>query len=282
MKKVKIHYVLQKQDAEAFIIETKEDLKEFASFLVNSAKNVTLGMVKSTLPVGKLDHIVHNFKATERALAKMAVVQAQTRETNPIYEVDNAVEYFLKGITSAVLRGEKVLLNESGGWCTETDQIKIVEFLDEERLEPFVDMWIDVFSDYITIENDAELEEKAVEQLKKLQKQEPFSYITQLRTFSKEELLDLFKMFVGDGNTPFEKTLYVYTTGLDWKQAEEFYLLAVEAGIKKIQVQMSDVLSADYLDVLERISFLKDVKVELLNVNNDKEIERARRLLAKS
>lgn len=274
MKRVKVHYKQVNEDCEAFLIKDEKDLEEFTIFLKFCTENIVQTMLKTTLPDEHFDHIVLNFVALERNLAKMGVMMAKTTGRNPIYMVEESAQQYFRGVKKALENGEQVVLNDSGGWSTLGEEVSLVKIIREEPLRLNVKYQINHDTRYLVVENDAELEQEAKRYLEKVDPK--YSYITRLRSWTEKGLRSLFKEFIDKGG----KVFYVYTTGLDYEQARGFYNLAYEAGIREFEVHMSAALSYEYTKVLKNLMDREGASLVLHNANINKETKRTRQCMA--
>lgn len=80
-----------------------------------------------------------------------------------------------------------------------------------------------------------------------------FSYITNLRVFDKEDLIDIFKEFLASGG----EVLYIYTTGQDVGQMYQYTEAAIEAGIKEMILEFNSGINSKHEE------FLNDFKDEI-------------------
>jgi hypothetical protein len=218
------------ENAEYFMIETAEDLNDYADYLGNLVEKKTLELLRSDVPVDKWDHLVT--KHDEGGILMTSLMRCRFSEIplNPLLLLGAVAQEKIKRMERYLFEERVILINNAGGYCFLTPDMIV-----KEKKEFVVDSYYSIKKDttYINIENDPELEEYAKGYLSDVD--ENYSYITNLSKHTEEELTSIFKEFTDAGGT----VLYVYTTGLNTYQMYEYSRAAIIAGIKEFEFEFT-------------------------------------------
>ena len=109
---------------------------------------------------------------------------------------------------------------------------------------------------FINLENDADLERHTIKHLKKVDPN--YSYVCNLRSFSFDELVDIFRKFKANGG----EAAYLYTTGFDIDQVHEYCEALQEAGITKIDFEFNSGITDQLQEALDTIAENMSISVK--------------------
>lgn len=180
---------------------------------------------------------------------------AKMKGTSPLFESTNLLDTKHAGMAKTLLQFGAVFVNQNGGYHNFTDETHTI--LTEEEIvldRPKFTIIADRPS-LINLENDPDIENHTVKYFKEHNLE--LSYICHLRNYSKKDLVDVFTEFKTKGGTG----LYVYTTGMDINQMEEYCNAAIDAGLETILIQFNAEISADHVELLDSITNI-DIKYE--------------------
>ena len=204
------------------------DLEEYVSVLQASGKSCVTKFIKGRVPLGKLDHLIGGMRPLEKTLGTIAIFEAQIKGKNPIWMIDNAIIMHFNSLSKYILRGDSVVVNESGG-ITPASYLEIINIENVEYKEqvnyPFLKEGIKV----INLENDVYLEDDAVKYMNIRFGYGEYCVIKELRLFPKDDLIKIFTEFKEKGG----EYVYVYTTGIDNKQMYEYSEAALLSGLNR-------------------------------------------------
>jgi hypothetical protein len=255
MKKVKIKDSMQPKAKMEFIkIDNIEDLAKFMELKNSQLTAHVSSLIKSSVPVEKWDHCVGKHGILLQAIIKAKVDPI----SNPIYHLDSASSQKFMNLSQTISRYGSVLINANGGYCHMVDSFEIIEEVDydldtEERLT----YTLKENTKYLNLENDPFLENHTKNYLRRLDRN--YSFIVNLRSFSNNELIKVFKEFILNGG----HTLYVYTTGSDVNQMCDYLESAMKSGLNKVIFEFNAGINNEILSCLEKFdSKGMDVKWE--------------------
>lgn len=260
MRAAKVKYPASDQIKEGFLLESIEDVHRYSIYIEEKSFNVAKKVLKSPLPIEKADHLIRSFQGVEQGLMEMAVSRSKSTRKNLIYCFDDAHSKYLAGLLKNIRKGT-LFINPNGGYCP-LQHLEVVELGEEigELREPKV--FLKDESKYLILENDLDLETKAIEICSR-EFDQNFSYIVDLRSISSEELRRHFTKFVKLGGIG----LYVYTTAWDLEQLYQYSQIAIQSGIKILAFTFPAGINEKTEAALKWLNSNKSVKVVLKHLN---------------
>lgn len=256
MRKAKVKYPVSEQIKEGFLLESIADVQTYSIYIEEKSFNVAKKVLKSPLPIEKADHLIRSFCGVEQGLMEMAVSRSKSTRKNLIYCFDDAHSKYLNGLLKNIQFGT-LFINPNGGYCP-LKHLELVEVGEEiqEFREPRV--FLKEGSKYLILENDLELETKAVEICSR-EYDRNFSYIVDLRSISPQELRRHFSKFVKMGGIG----LYVYTTAWDIEQLYQYTQIAIQCGINILAFTFPAGISEKTETALKWLKSQKNVEIVL-------------------
>jgi hypothetical protein len=185
-----------------------------------------------------------------------AIMTAQNRGTNPIYEAGPLVEGKIRHMCEHIEQGEKILVNSNGGFCMLTNDYKILSEQEAEFDEPF-EVAIHADTKYINFENDPNLEPNAINYLNKVDTN--YSYVTRLHNISVERLEQILLDFQAEGG----EVVYVYTTGINLNQMYDYGDAIIASGIKKVEFKFVSDFTQKHKEFINHLE-ANEVEVKVL------------------
>lgn len=247
------------EPVDGLLIENHNDIALLEQIIEATSVSAIEKMVSSKESPERMNHVLPGMKPLERMLGTLAVARASMVGKNPIFQILSAKEAYLSNITSLIDGGHKVFVNKNGGFCyLQPGTLEIISVREGEvkveRNKPFIAKNTTV----INLENDASLENYSVNYMKRELGDQSYSYITELRLFSEEELFDIFKDFVNEGG----RIVYVYTTGGDVDQMYSYARAALKAGLQNFIFCFNSGTNAEINDFISYLKSKASVKVE--------------------
>lgn len=237
---------------EWILLNNMDELYEYAMSLRHKVISYTQRLLKSGAPVSRWDHMIT--QTEEGAILKAVVNKTSALGGRPIVEMGSLLTQKIQSMMNHIKNNQPVLVNEVGGYCVLHDSWEIIS--EKEFFPLSVKTYvINENTKYINIENDEILEKVAEKYLLSIDKN--FSYILNLHSFTKNELLDVFNQFKDNGG----QALYVYTSGINIPQMYEYIDAAAKAQINIIEIEFNS-------DITEKINILmEECKAKYKNVN---------------
>lgn len=206
-------------------IDDIKDLPIYFDMVREGVEDCVHKVIKSQVPIERWDHF--SFNDHKDSIFNQAVAECQISGGNPLYKLEPAIQRKYINFVDVIQKYGAVCINSVGGFCGyDDDRMQLLfeePFIFEEDKSSYYD--VPVGTTHINLENDPDLESFVCEKLSDIDP--TFSYITRLRKFSKDELVEIFQEFTEKGG----ESLYVYTTGSDVPQMYEYCEAAEEAGI---------------------------------------------------
>ena len=221
MRRMKVRIAGQ-QPAEYFVIRDHKDFKELCDLVQVAVGNLTKRLINTNVPVDRWDHL--RYGGFEGALLTQLLIKMKFTEVIPLVEPGILAKERMTALIDYLMRDETLLVNDKLGYCVLTDDIEVLGEW-EWQLDKTKFYSIVPGSRCINLENDETLEQHTRDYF--AAKGEPFSYITSLHRFDKEELVEIFKRFKAAGGS----VVYVFTTGSNVAQMYDYYEAALDAGI---------------------------------------------------
>jgi len=241
------------ENAPYILLNDLFDLIEYGEMISESTAESVDKLIKSDVSWDRFDHFVDTSNPGDNALFS-TYLTCKIKGGNPILEVGNFISDKLRTIAKYINKGETVIVNPKGGFCTLADDWIVTEV--DSPTEP-VNVVIAVNPSLINLENDPELEEHTLNYFKDNDLE--LSYVTRLRSYDKESLTTIFEDFTALGGYG----LYVYTTGIDIPQMYEYCEAAVAAELRTIIFDFNAGFSDDHKDVIAK--YEDQIQFEVLN-----------------
>lgn len=241
------------QTADYILLQNIDDVLEYADDLCASAEEGAERMIKSNLPPERFDHLCATDKVGN--LIRAAVMKTQVLGGSSILEIGHHANNKIQRMINHSLAGEQLMLNNMGGYCFLKDNTVI---LSEEDYE-FTKEPTHVIKDntkFINLENDAVLEQHTIDHLSKIDPN--FSHVCSLRNYSQSELIEVLEEFKSKGG----ESGYIYTTGFDVKQVQEYCAAFQAAGITKIDFEFNAGIEPELQRSLDELSETFDITIK--------------------
>jgi len=206
--------------------ECAEELSEHLDITFDTTTRELIKLIKSKESVDTWDH--YQPSANAGAL-RLAIGMSKVDGVNPIYSVDKYQCNISQNKLNTFLEYGNILINRVGGY-THYDPDHMV-ILSKKEMEPSDQLknfyLIPIGTKWLNLENDPELEKYTHNTLSTIDTN--FSYVVNLRSFNKERLEEVFTEFVSKGG----QGLWIYTTGSDLEQLQDYVILANNLGVKE-------------------------------------------------
>lgn len=232
-----------------FILRTLEDVVEYAEHVGKALSEQITTMLKSGVPKDRWDHLMK--KDDAGGVLSHAWAKCYVEGKNPLIESCYLLDNKIKTFMGAILKGRIILVNKVGGYRYMVEDYTIIK---EWVYTPDKTYRIVEGSKYINLENDAELEVVVKDYLKS---KTPYSYILNLRDFSKDSLIDVFDEFKEQGG----EVVYVYTTGTDIPQMYEYMEAALKVGLRSFEFEFNSGMSPEILEFKDHWQELVDLEI---------------------
>lgn len=204
------------------LIENFNELTEYMEFTSGHVSDQISRLLKSKVGPERWDHMIT--RTPEGSILAASIMYCQAHGKNPLLEMDGIIQKKYLNMIDKLVKGQKLLVNPLGGYCTMGDD---VEILSETSFETAFKLTYTIKENtkYINLENDPELEERTRQYLG--ERDPNYSFILNLHKFSKEDLFKVFTEFKQNGGS----IVHVYTTGTNVPQMYEYFDAAKEAGL---------------------------------------------------
>lgn len=274
MKRIKLYAKLEDRVVDAWLIENVEQYEEY----FKAEKRVCEVAIRETMLLevnekssGKLDHWCSAYPTNIGAYMSGAAALSKIGEIeqNPIFKVEPLFLGKTLAIKRALEDGEKVILWNSGGWCTLVDSMFEIRGEQEVKFTTMINP-----TDYIDIRKNSKaiiLENAAVIPSIVYKKTKRFntnvSSIRFLKVIGSKAIAGAMNRFVEGGGD----TIYAQTTGIDKEQLRSMAELVMlfDGKIKNVVV---DFVGSD--DDQEEVEILAEklrehgIDVEVLTLNH--------------
>jgi len=269
MKKATVKYVQCKGEvAEGIIFDSITDIKLLSPSLKQAEVSVLRKFVKSGESPSRLNHIVSGFSPLEYCISSLAMAKSQfNKNDNPLYLLGESSEVYLAQIVALIMRYGCVFMNDKGGLCPmfDKDGGNYLEVLESEVITEYpkrswLNYKIGENTKYIVLENDCELERKAIDYLETVDRWN-YSYVKELIMFDEDNLKLVFDKFVKAGG----KVVYVYTTGINNEQMYQYSTSAISSGIKKFEFYFNSGMDNNIRAFVSWLSGKDGISVKVLN-----------------
>lgn len=229
------------------ILENIEDLQEYFNYTQDEIVEGVRIVLKSNVSPDSYDHLVR--QNVFGGLLATSFTDCQMKGGNPLINLDKVVTQKFINFTRHILAGEKIMLNQVGGYCFVGDGT--IEWINAPDNK--LTCTINTGTKYINLENDPVLEQYSKDYLSLVDKN--YSYVTNMFRMRAADFNIVFNDFVDAGGT----TVFVYTTGMDVDQMFVYFDSAVDTGIKNFEF----VFNADITPGIKR--FLRHVSARAKN-----------------
>jgi len=204
------------------LIENFNELTEYMEFTSGRVSDQITRLLKSKVGPERWDHMIT--RTPEGSILAASIMYCQAHGKNPLLEMDGIIQKKYLNMIDKLVKGQKLLVNPLGGYCTMGDDVEILSETSFETASKLT-YAINKNTQYINLENDPELEERTRQYLG--ERDPNYSYILNLHKFSKEDLVKVFTEFKANGGS----IVHVYTTGTNVPQMYEYFDAAKEAGL---------------------------------------------------
>jgi hypothetical protein len=247
---------------ECYLVENSADLRMYESLRVEHVRSAVIRAMRSPLPLHKFDHDIPS-DTPYSGIMSMAWFRAKSKSANPIFEIEGAAMEGLSAMERAVDRGESLLVNKNGGWCTLVPSMMEVTGVRTGSLEGGLSpIKLASNSRWMALENDTALSTEAQAFLGK--KDKKYSLITSLRDRSPDEVTSAIRTFVQLGGA----TVFAETTGADTEQMRALVAALTGLGVRRIVVRLTGELTDEVLD-LKSVAEQQNVLVTILEKYTD-------------
>lgn len=204
------------------LLENFNELTEYMEFTSGRVIEQITRLMRSKVSPERWDHMIT--RTPEGGILAASIMYCQTHGKSPLLEMDGIVQQKFLNMADKISKGQKILVNSLGGYCSMSDDVKIIS---ETTFETSFELTYTVNkkTQYINLENDPELEERTRQYLG--ERDPNYSHILNLHKFSKEDLVKVFTEFKENGGS----IVHVYTTGTNVPQMYEYFDAAKEAGL---------------------------------------------------
>lgn len=234
-------------EAEHIMITELSDLPKYFDNVSDLCVQHFTKVLKSNLPADKWE----NYSSTDQGISifKQAVIEASSKGNNPIFNIDSAIHRKFLNFTNILVEYGSVLVNKVGGFCPympECHEI-VSQHPHSFNKNKFDNVVLNDNTKYINLENDPMLEEHTINYLSSIDPH--FSSIVNLRKFSVDELTTIFKEFKAKGG----ETVYVYTTGSDVPQMQDYSQAIINAGLKRVEFEFNAGFNDELNKVIDKL-----------------------------
>lgn len=268
---VKLHY-LHGEVAEYILIEDGNDLDAYDTLLQNAAGNQIEKCLKSPLFPEHVDHMLGGKDVGTQLLAVAhiesgaAAIQMEGKYrrgvvTNPLYYIERAASRKIDAFAAALVRGNKVLVNNAGGYMLHVEGM--TEIINVFEKDPKTGAPNDVLvagSKWIVLENDWTLPTETKNFFAK--QAIPYSVVYDLRGHSKPRLVAVLKQHRANGGD----SVFVHTTGLDVPQMFEYTDAIIEAGLSTLVLHFVGGRTERHVDYFKKYMGIRNRQAPKLHV----------------
>lgn len=229
MKRITVKTIFD-EVGEYLMIDTPETLSEYNALLEQTTTDKISSVLASKVAPDRWDHMCGDSLGGSLLAAGWSQAYVEGN-SNPLL---NMVAHALQNtsvFTTAIANGETILVNDKGGYCYyDPNYHTIIDSSD--NITP-TNYFIPKNTKYINLENDAELELKAIKYLDDVDPN--YSYITHLASFDIPQLIEIFTLFKQAGG----EVVYVYTTGINVSQMFDYTEAAISAGLLRFEFEFN-------------------------------------------
>lgn len=246
--------VLNQNPCNYFMLQNIDDLIEYQELLNGELEESFHKIITSSVEPRKWSHLLNENSQGDTTIAH-SILKCEAEGGNPLLKAPALAQQKINRIKQHISNGETVIVNMKGGYCFLDKNTEILSVDEYVRKDKRV-YHIGENTKIINLENDPELEKRTIEYFEEQNDNNP-SYILNLRSFSKSDLIKVFTEFQEKGGSQ----VYVYTTAMDIPQMREYCEAIVEAGIKEVVFEFNAGMNPDIEAVVD------DLKTKIPSVN---------------
>jgi len=242
------------KEADYLLLQDVDDVMEYGTkILQRDACIAAQRMLKTGLQPDQFDHLITH-DGPGGIIANAYYKSSMGSGVAAVFEAGIVSDEKIERLLGHVSNGEEVMINKVGGFCFRTPDTKILR---EGPYDPMEEAAYVINDDtkFINLENDAELEKHTIKYLEKVDPN--YSYVCNLRSFSSQQLEDIFRMFKSKGG----EAAYLYTTGFDIPQIHDYCRALRRAGVDKIDFEFNSGITDELQDAIDTISEKMEVRV---------------------
>lgn len=239
-------------EGEWIMLSTPEELLEYSAHVSEKVVEQTTRLLKSQANPNRWDHMIT--ATPEGSILAGALASCKIKGGRPIFEMDAVMQRKFMNMLEHIAKGEHVLVNSRGGYCTMHEDFEILStsVLDTGFKPTHI---INENTTYINLENDPELENRTKQYLG--ERDPNFSYVLNLRKYDKTALTAVFKDFKANGG----KIVHVYTTGMDVPQMYDYFEAAQTAGLNDFVFEYNSGISEGIQGFIDYTKKLANVEI---------------------
>lgn len=239
-------------EGEWIMLSTPEELLEYSAHVSEKVVEQTTRLLKSQANPNRWDHMIT--ATPEGSILAGALASCKIKGGRPIFEMDAVMQRKFMNMLEHIAKGEHVLVNSRGGYCTMHEDFEILStsVLDTGFKPTHV---INKNTTYINLENDPELENRTKQYLG--ERDPNFSYVLNLRKYDKTALTAVFNDFKANGG----KIVHVYTTGMDVPQMYDYFEAAQTAGLNDFVFEYNSGISEGIQGFIDYTKKLANVEI---------------------
>jgi hypothetical protein len=239
-------------EGEWIILSNPDELLEYSAHVSEKVVEQTSRLLKSQSNPSRWDHMIT--ATPEGSILAGALAECQIKGGRPLLAMDSIMQRKFMNMLEHIIKGEEVLVNRRGGYCTMHKDFEILStsVLDTSFKPTHV---INENTTYINLENDPELEARTKQYLG--ERDPNFSYVLNLRKYDKDSLVAVFSDFKAKGG----KIVHVYTTGMDVPQMYEYFEAAQVAGLNDFVFEYNSGISDGIQGFINHTKKLANVEI---------------------
>lgn len=238
--------VFSQSPSDYFMIENIDDLIEYQEILNGELEESFHKIMTSSVDPRKWNHLLNENSQGDTTIAH-SIIKCEAEGGNPLLKAPALAQQKIDRIKEHVSNGETVIVNMKGGYCFLDKNTKIFSVDEYVRKDKRV-YHIGENTKIINLENDPELEKRTIEYFEEQNDSDP-SYILNLRSFSKSDLIKVFNEFQEKGGFQ----IYVYTTAMDIPQMREYCEAIIESGIQEVVFEFNAGMNPDIESVVNAL-----------------------------
>jgi len=225
------------------VISSLADFVEYSQILSDGVNDTCVRLIKSGVNPSRWDHMIRREDAD--CVVSAGIVSATVKGGVIFSEIATAMSTKLQNMATMLDQGETLLVNTVGGYCMYDDEYHTI-ISESEFVTPDTHV-IKKSTKYINLENDPELESHVVNYLKPIDPN--FSYVKKLRDYPCARLTEVLKEFKQNGG----EVVYVYTTGLDVPQMEDYAEAIIKSEIKNVEFEFNCGMDENHAHVIKHL-----------------------------
>lgn len=224
-----------------YLIETVNDLITYMEHQSNVLLDDFRYAIKKKIPKSRWDHFYGSPLSLGTNIAKI-------KGKSPIIEACQLLDIKQSGMMKTLLDFGAIFVNSNGGYHNFSYETHTIlkendVFLGRKKIIKFAEN-----PSLLNLENDPMLEDYTERFF--LKNNLEISYLCNLRNFSYSDLVSTFTDFKSKGGSG----LYVYTTGMDIEQMEDYCKAAIESKLESIKIDFNVSFSKEHKEMLDSLS----------------------------